>query len=54
MSYNIKETSFFESSANDFINSELDFPNTQFINKTIDYKKQQDRSFFIGRNYPRK
>ena len=52
MSYNIIRTSFFESSANDFISTELDFPNTQFINKTIDYKNNKIEVFLLGEIIP--
>ncbi|MEG2573938.1 MAG: TIGR00341 family protein, partial [Bacteroides sp.] len=48
----IVESTFYEKEANDFVNKELNFKNTQILNKTIDYKKKEIKVVLIGDEVP--
>lgn len=52
MTYNIVQSTIYNSNANNFINKVLNFPNTQVINREIDYKDKSIRIVLIGDEVP--
>ncbi|WP_300727053.1 TIGR00341 family protein [uncultured Bacteroides sp.] len=52
LTYNIVRETFYQTSANNFINHELKFPETQVLNREISYKDKEIRIVLIGREIP--
>lgn len=48
----IVKSTLFESSANNFINKELNFENTQILDRKVDYEKREIRVVLIGTEVP--
>lgn len=52
LTVNIIRTTFYETAANHFISEQLNFPNTQVLDKKIDYKKREISVVLIGPEVP--
>lgn len=48
----IVKSTFYESAANNFVNKELNFPNTQVLDKKISYEKREIKVVLIGSEVP--
>lgn len=48
----IVKSTFYESAANNFVNKELSFPNTQVLDKKISYEKREIKVVLIGSEVP--
>lgn len=48
----IVKSTFYESAANNFVNKELSFPNTQVLDKKISYEKREIKVVLIGTEVP--
>lgn len=48
LTYGIVKTTLYEAAANNFINKELDFPNTQVLNRKISYEKKEIKVILMG------
>ena len=52
LTYGIVKSTIYEASANNFINEELDFNNTQVIDRKISFEKKEIRVVLIGNEVP--
>lgn len=53
LTYGIVKSTIYEASANNFINEELDFNNTQVIDRKISFEKKEIRVVLIGNEVPK-
>lgn len=49
MTYNIVRETFYQTTANKFINTELQFPDTQILNRQISYDKREIKVVLMGK-----
>lgn len=52
LTVNIIRTTFYESDANRFISEQLSFPNTQVLDKKVNYEQREIRVILIGEKVP--
>lgn len=48
----IVKSTFFETAANNFVNKELSFENTQVLDKKVDYENKEIKIFLVGTEVP--
>lgn len=52
LTYDIVKSTFYEASANRFVNEELSFENTQVLDRKISYEKKEIRVVLVGPEVP--